>query len=58
MQTGRAQGMVTLNDALFDLVKRGVVEPREALSKAVARAEFRAMLERGGFSLEPPAQGA
>jgi len=35
MQTSKAQGMVLLNDTLIDLVKRGVVEPREAYVKAV-----------------------
>jgi twitching motility protein PilT len=35
MQTSKAQGMVLLNDALIDLVKRSVVEPREAYLKAV-----------------------
>src|SRR5205823_6329998 len=35
MQTSRGQGMVVLNDALIDLVKRGIVEPREAYMKAV-----------------------
>ncbi|MBF5042234.1 type IV pilus twitching motility protein PilT [Aggregicoccus sp. 17bor-14] len=55
MQTGKAAGMVTLNDALFDLVKRGVVAPADALSKAVAKTEFKAMLERGGFKLEQAA---
>jgi len=35
MQTSKAQGMVLLNDNLIDLVKRGVVEPREAYIKAV-----------------------
>ncbi len=54
MQTARGQGMTTLNDALFDLVKRKVVEPREAYVKAVAKAELRQMLERGGFALELP----
>jgi len=54
MQTARGQGMVTLNDALFDLVKRKLVEPREAYVKAVGKAEFRQMLERGGFRLELP----
>jgi twitching motility protein PilT len=52
MQTGRSHGMATLNDALFDLVKRKVVEPKEAYAKAVAKAEFRQLLERGGFQLE------
>jgi twitching motility protein PilT len=52
MQTGRGQGMVTLNDALLDLVKRKVVEPREALAKAVAKGELRQALERSGFAVE------
>jgi twitching motility protein PilT len=35
MQTGRKQGMVMLNDSLTELVKKGIVEPREAYLKAV-----------------------
>jgi twitching motility protein PilT len=52
MQTGRAQGMVTLTDALVDLVKRKLVEPREAYLKAVARAELRTALERLGVKVD------
>jgi twitching motility protein PilT len=52
MQTGRSQGMVTMNDALFDLVKAKKVEPKDAYMKAVAKTEFKAMLERGGFKLD------
>jgi twitching motility protein PilT len=54
MQTGRAQGMITLNDALIDLVKRKVVAPKDALAKSVARAEMKAALDRlaGGAPLE------
>lgn len=51
MQTGKTQGMVLLNDALFDLVKRGLVEPRDAYIKAVDKANFELMLSRGGFDL-------
>lgn len=58
MQTGRAHGNVMLNDALLDLVKRRVVEPLEALSKAVAKAELKVALERAGFSLTPPTNRA
>jgi twitching motility protein PilT len=53
MQTARGQGMVTLNDALFELVRRRAVDPREAYLKAVSKGEFRQQLERGGFKLEP-----
>jgi twitching motility protein PilT len=58
MQTGRGHGMVTLNDALFDLVKRQIVEPKEAYMKAVAKIELKAMLERGGFKLVLPEAAA
>jgi twitching motility protein PilT len=58
MQTGRAQGMSTLNDALLELVKRKLVEPREAFAKAVARADLKVQLERAGFTLEIPAAAA
>jgi twitching motility protein PilT len=58
MQTGRGQGMVTLNDALLELVKKGLVEPREAYAKALARSELKALLERSGVRLEPGAAPA
>ncbi|HZI13278.1 MAG TPA: type IV pilus twitching motility protein PilT [Myxococcus sp.] len=54
MQTGRGAGMVTMNDALFDLVKRKVVDPTDAYTKAIAKSEFKTMLERGGFKLDLP----
>ncbi|HYU15244.1 MAG TPA: type IV pilus twitching motility protein PilT [Candidatus Acidoferrum sp.] len=52
MQTGRAQGMLTLNDSLLDLVKRKVVEPREAYVKAVNKGEFKNLLQREGIAVE------
>ncbi|EAU68408.1 twitching motility protein [Stigmatella aurantiaca DW4/3-1] len=58
MQTSRGQGMTMLNDALLELVKKKVVEPNEALSKAVARSEMRAMLERAGFKVDGPAEAS
>ena len=48
MQTQRGAGMVTLNDALFELVKKKIVAPQDALAKAIAKAELKAMLERLG----------
>jgi len=35
MQTGKKYGMCTLNDNLMDLVRRRIVEPKEAYVKAV-----------------------
>jgi twitching motility protein PilT len=48
MQTGRAHGMQLLNDALLELVRKKVVLPKDALAKAVAKAELRKMLEAAG----------
>jgi len=55
MQTGKGVGMQMLNDALFDLVKKKLVEPQEAYSKAIHKTELKQMLERGGFKLEAEA---
>jgi twitching motility protein PilT len=46
MQTGRNIGMVTLNDALIELVKKDIVEPEEAYIKAVDKSGFEALLKR------------
>lgn len=51
MQTGKNHGMVMLNDALFEHVKNGLVEPRDAYIKAVDKTGFETLLERGGFKL-------
>jgi twitching motility protein PilT len=51
MQTGKQHGMVLLNDSLFDLVQKKVVEPRDAYIKAVDKTNFETMLTRGGFKI-------
>ena len=51
MQTGKNLGMVMLNDALFEHVKNGTVEPMDAYMKAVDKGSFETMLTRGGFKL-------
>jgi twitching motility protein PilT len=48
MQTGKAAGMVSLNDALIDLVAKKIVAPDEAYAKAVDKAGFEALLKRAG----------
>ncbi len=45
MQTNRKAGMVTLNDALMELVDAKVVEPKEAYIKAVEKAGFAGALK-------------
>jgi twitching motility protein PilT len=48
MQTSRRLGMVTLNDALLELVDRGQVEPKEAYTKAVDKPGILAALKNRG----------
>jgi twitching motility protein PilT len=53
MQVGKAIGMVSLNDALMDLVTRKLVAPEEAYSKAVDKAAFEGLLKRSGILVKP-----
>ncbi len=48
MQTNKKVGMVTLNDALLDLVESGQVEPREAWLKAADKTALLASLKARG----------
>src|SRR6202171_5243121 len=47
MQSGKAAGMQTLNDALLELVKKKLILPKEALLKSVSKSELRKALEAG-----------
>ncbi|MEZ5306493.1 MAG: PilT/PilU family type 4a pilus ATPase [Pyrinomonadaceae bacterium] len=51
MQTGKNLGMVMLNDALMDLVNKGLVEPKDAWIKAVDKTGFEMLLQRSGKRL-------
>ncbi len=55
MQTGKAAGMATLGDSLLELVKKKLVEPKEAWMKAVNKVEFKGLLERAGITFDPAA---
>ena len=52
MQVGKSVGMVSLNDALFDLVQKKMVAPEEAYAKAVDKAGFEALLKRANLPLK------
>ncbi len=52
MQTSRRAGMVTLNEALLELVERGEVEPREAYLKSAEKAGLLAALKAKGHEIE------
>jgi twitching motility protein PilT len=49
MQVGKSVGMVSLNDALMDLVAKKLVAPEEAYSKSVDRTGFEGLLKRAGI---------
>lgn len=51
MQTSRNLGMVTLNEALFDHVKNGLVTPEDAYVKAVDKVGFRELCKRNNVEL-------
>ncbi|HTL05452.1 MAG TPA: type IV pilus twitching motility protein PilT [Gemmatimonadales bacterium] len=50
MQTNRKVGMVTLNDALMDLVQAGSIEPREAYIKSADKAGLLGSLKAKGVN--------
>jgi twitching motility protein PilT len=54
MQVNKASGMVSLNDALMELVAKKLVEPAEAYAKAVDKAGLDALLKRAGINLSSP----
>jgi twitching motility protein PilT len=54
MQVGKAVGMVTLNDALMELVTKKIVAPDEAYAKAVDKSGFEAALKRAGHAVKTP----
>ena len=49
MQVGKNVGMVSLNDALMELVTKKMVAPEEAYSKAVDKTGMETLLKRVGF---------
>ena len=48
VQTSKRLGMVTLNDALIELVNQKLVEPREAYFKSIDKIVFANMLKQHG----------
>ena len=51
MQTSRRLGMITLNDALVDLVEKGQVAPKEAYLRALDKVSLGASLKARGFDM-------
>jgi twitching motility protein PilT len=51
IQTSRKQGMNLMNDALLDLVRKKIVEPRDAYSKAVDKTALASMFTANGIEM-------
>jgi twitching motility protein PilT len=51
MQTGKKYGMVLMNEALLDLVKKKIIEPQEAYAKAVEKAGLLSMFRGAGVDV-------
>jgi len=49
MQTSKNVGMVTMNDSLFALVQKKLVEPKEAYIKAVDKSGLLGMFRAAGL---------
>jgi twitching motility protein PilT len=54
MQVGKNVGMVSLNDALFEMVAKKLVAPEEAYSKAVDKSGFEGLCKRANIVLKVP----
>jgi twitching motility protein PilT len=55
MQVGKNVGMVSLNDALMEMVTKKLVEPAEAYAKAVDKNGMDMLLKRVGFDAKTAA---
>ncbi len=52
MQTGKKYGMQTLDDAIMTLLKRGMIDPKEAYLKCIDKEKFRQFLTEEVDELE------
>jgi twitching motility protein PilT len=50
IQTGKAQGMVTLNDSLMTLVRSKTIEAKEAFRLSINKSEMSSLLVREGYA--------
>jgi twitching motility protein PilT len=49
MQTSKKQGMCLMNESLTDLVKRKIVDPQEAWSKALDKGALLSQFRKNGI---------
>ena len=53
MQVGKAAGMVSLNDALMEMVTKKLVEPAEAYLKSVDKSGMDMLFKRNNIAFDP-----
>ncbi|HUB09900.1 MAG TPA: type IV pilus twitching motility protein PilT [Myxococcales bacterium] len=58
MQTAKNIGMSVMNESLLELVKKKIVDPKEAFAKSLNKADFKQLLEREGFRVPQLADAA
>jgi twitching motility protein PilT len=52
MQTQKGIGNICLNDSLLEVVRKGLVDPKEAYIKAVDKVSLKALYERNGIKFD------
>jgi twitching motility protein PilT len=58
IQTGKARGMVSLDQSLQDLVKSGTVKPEDAFDRSIDKDSFKAFLSAAARQPQMPAAGS
>jgi twitching motility protein PilT len=53
MQTGRAMGMQTMNDHLFDMVRANLIDVKDAYVKAYDKQGLREQLQKARINIDP-----
>ena len=46
IQTGKKYGMRTLDDAILELLSKGLIDPEDAYLNAIDKAKFKPLLKR------------
>jgi twitching motility protein PilT len=57
IQTGKSRGMIGMDQSLTELVRGGVVDPAEALERAIDKESFKTMMASLPKSSPPPGLG-
>ena len=56
IQVNKGMGMITMNDAVLQLVKDDIVEPIDAYMKVIDKSGLATMFEKEGIDFTPPSQ--